>query len=321
MPTISVIMPAYNVEQYLAASVESVLAQTYRDWELVIVDDGSTDRTGRFADEYAARDPRIRVVHQRNGGLSAARNTAMRYARGEFFALLDSDDLWDPDFLTAQMATFASRQHADVVTGNARNLGGPWHGTPARPWPDKRPQPLLADILRDEEAVFIMSVFHRSVYQTVGDFDERLRSNEDYDYWLRAAASGFRFVRNDRPLGDYRRRDDSLSASDVRMLGGLLTVYRKLRPALADRPDELAILDAQVARFETELLAAEARAAIDAGNRRAAADRLRALQSRRPTLAIAIAAVVARCAPPLLPVLYRWNRARLARRKAARAVA
>ncbi len=321
MPTISVIMPAYNVEQYLAASVESVLAQTYRDWELVIVDDGSTDRTGRIADEYAARDPRVRVIHQRNGGLSAARNTAMRYARGEFFALLDSDDLWDPDFLAAQMATFASAQHTDVVTGNARNLGGHWHGKPARPWPDKRPQPVLADILRDEEAVFIMSVFHRSVYQTVGDFDERLRSNEDYDYWLRAAASGFRFVRNDRPLGDYRRRDDSLSASDVRMLGGLLTVYRKLRPALADRPGELAILDAQVARFETELLAAEARAAIDAGNRRAAAASLRALQSRRPTLAIAIAAVVARCAPPLLPVLYRWNRARLARRRAARAVA
>lgn len=320
MPTISVIMPAYNVEQYLGASVESVLAQTYRDWELVIVDDGSTDRTGRIADEYATRDPRIRVIHQRNGGLSAARNTAMRYARGEFFALLDSDDLWDPDFLTAQMATFASRQHTDVVTGNARNLGGHWDGKPARPWPDKRPQPDLAGILRDEEAVFIMSVFHRSVYQTVGDFDERLRSNEDYDYWLRTAASGFRFARNDRPLGDYRRRDDSLSASDVRMLGGLLAVYRKLRPALIDRTEELAILDAQVARFETELLAAEARAAIDAGNRRAAVDRLRALKSRRPTVAIAIAAAVARCAPPLLPVLYRWNRARLARRKAARAV-
>ena len=319
MPTVSVIMPAYNVEPYLAASIESVRAQTYRDWELVLVDDGSSDRTGQIADDYSGRDARIRVIHQRNGGLSAARNSAMRYARGEFFALLDSDDLWDPDFLQSQMATFASTPAADIVTGNAREMGGHWNGRPARPWPDRRPLPDLAEILRDEEAVFIMSVFRRSVYQAVGDFDERMRSNEDYDYWLRAAAAGFRFARNDRPLGEYRRRDDSLSADDVRMLTGLLGVYRKLRPAIVDRPSELAVLDAQIAKFETELLAAEARAAIDSGNRRAAADRLRALRSRRPTLGIAIAAVVARCAPPLLPVLYRWNRARLARRKLARA--
>jgi glycosyltransferase involved in cell wall biosynthesis len=320
VPAISVIMPAYNVEQFLAPSIESVLAQTYRDWELVIVDDGSTDRTGDIGEAYARKDARIRVIHQDNGGLSAARNTAMRHARGEFFALLDSDDLWDPDFLSSQMAMFASQRDADIVTGNARNLGGHWDGKPARPWPDNRPRPDLAEILRDEEAVFIMSIFRRSVYQAVGEFDERMRSNEDYDYWLRAAAAGFQFVRNDRPLGDYRRRNDSLSASDVRMLDGLLGVYRKLRPALVDRAVERAILDAQVARFETELLAAEARAAIDAGNRGAAADRLRALQSRKPTIAIAIAAVIARCAPPLLPVLYRWNRARLARRKAARAI-
>jgi hypothetical protein len=148
-----------------------------------------------------------------------------------------------------------------------------------------------------------------------------MRSNEDYDYWLRAAAVGCRFARNDRPLGDYRRRDDSLSANDVRMLAGLLGVYRKIRPALLDRPTELAILDSQVARFETELLAAEARAAIDSGNGAAAAERLKALKSRRPGVGIALAAVVARCAPRLLPILYRLNRARLARRKAARAAA
>lgn len=320
MPAVSVIMPAYNVEAYLAASIESVLAQTFHDWEIVIVDDGSTDATGSIADAYAARDPRIRVVHQSNGGLAAARNTAMRHARGHTFALLDSDDLWDPDFLTAQMGMFAGSPDVAIVTANARNMGGPFDGKPARPWPDKRPQPDLAGILRDEEAVFIMSVFRRSVYEAIGGFDERMRSNEDYDYWLRAAAAGFRFVRNDSPLGDYRRRDDSLSANDVRMLTGLLFVYRKTRSALTGRPRELAILDQQVARFETELLAAEARAAIDAGNRRAAAEHLSALRSRRPGLRIAVAALVARVLPPLLPLLYRWNRARLARR-AARAAA
>ena len=86
-----------------------------------------------------------------------------------------------------------------------------------------------------------MSVFRRRVYEAIGGFDEALRTNEDYDYWLRAALAGFRFWRNDRPLGHYRRRDDSLSASDVNMLAGILRVYRKLRPLLADRPAELRI--------------------------------------------------------------------------------
>ena len=321
MPTVSVIMPAYNVEPYLAASIESVLGQTFQHWEIVIVDDGSTDASGAIADRYANRDSRIRVVHQANGGLSAARNTAMRHARGEVFALLDSDDLWDPDFLASQMALFAARPDVAIVTANARNLGGPYDGQPARPWPDRRPRPDLAQILRDEEAVFIMSLFRRDVYDRIGGFDEQMRSNEDYDYWLRAAAAGFQFARNDRPLGDYRRRDDSLSANDVRMLNGLLFVYRKTRPSLTGRTAELAILDAQVTRFETELLAAEARAAIDAGNRAAAADRLRALRSRRPGLGITLASLVASTLPPLLPVLYRWNRARLARRRTAKAAA
>ena len=82
-------------------------------------------------------------------------------------------------------------------------------------------------------AIFIMSVFRRRVYEAIGGFDEALRSNEDYDYWLRAALAGFRFWRNDRPLGHYRRRDDSVSASDVNMLAGILRVYAKLRPQLA----------------------------------------------------------------------------------------
>ena len=94
-------------------------------------------------------------------------------------------------------------------------------------------------MLADETSIFIMSIFRRRVYETIGGFDEKFRTNEDYDYWLRAAVAGFRFRRNDRPLCHYRRRDDSVSAVDARMLAGILLVYGKLRPMLADRPDEL----------------------------------------------------------------------------------
>lgn len=96
---ISVIMPAYNVEKCIGRSVESVLAQTYSDFELLIVDDGSTDRTGKIADALAEKDGRIIVIHQANGGAAAARNKGLEAAKGEFVAFLDSDDLWDKAFL------------------------------------------------------------------------------------------------------------------------------------------------------------------------------------------------------------------------------
>ena len=96
---ISVIMPAYNVENYITRSVESVLTQTYGDFELIVVDDGSADGTGKSADSLAERDSRMTVFHQKNGGVAAARNRGLDMARGEFVAFLDADDLWHEDFL------------------------------------------------------------------------------------------------------------------------------------------------------------------------------------------------------------------------------
>lgn len=96
---ISVIIPVYKAEPYLAACVESVLAQTYQDFEIILVDDGSPDNCPRMCDEFAARDSRIRVIHKENGGLSSARNAGIEAAKGEYLAFLDSDDLWTPVFL------------------------------------------------------------------------------------------------------------------------------------------------------------------------------------------------------------------------------
>ena len=206
----------------------------------------------------------------------------------------------------------------DIVTGNAWFLGSGLHGRPARPWPDPRPAPKLADILADETAVFIMSVFRRRVYESIGPFDESLRTNEDYDFWLRAACAGFVFYRNDQPLGYYRRRDNSLSADELRMLPGILQVFRKLRPHLLNRPHELAILDAQIARFETEHVAAEARGAIAAGDFAAARRHLAALHGRRGGTVLRVAKVMARWTPALLSTVYNVRRARLALSRAAR---
>ena len=318
MPAVSVIMPAYNVAPYIGEAIESVLNQTYADLELLVIDDGASDGSDVIADLYASRDPRVRVIRQSNAGISAARNHGLRVASSPVIAILDSDDAWEPAYLERQMAILRDRPEVDIVTGNAWFLGSDLHGRPARPWPDPRPAPKLADILADETAVFIMAVFRRRVYESIGPFDESLRTNEDYDFWLRAACDGFVFCRNDQPLGYYRRRDDSLSADELRMLPGILQVLRKLRPHLLNRPHELAILDAQIARFETEHVAAEARGAIEAGDFAAASRHLAALHGRRGGTVLRVAKVMARWTPALLSTIYNVRRARLALSRASR---
>jgi glycosyltransferase involved in cell wall biosynthesis len=309
VPAVSVLMPAYNVEPYVREAIRSALAQTFHDFELIVVDDGSTDATAAIVKSLAREDPRVRLIQQSNRGLAGARNTALRASRGEFLALLDSDDLWEPEFLAEQMAILAARADVDVVTGNGWCLGGTKHGELARPCPDPRPEPDLAAIIGDERAVFIMSVFRRRVYETIGPFDESMRTNEDYDFWLRAAVAGFKFARNDRPLGHYRIRNDSLSASDLRMLRGILQVYTKLRPVIAERRYEMEILEHQIQRFETEWLAAEARLALEIADFEAAREHLSALHARRGGSKLALARLLARWAPNLLARVYRRSRA------------
>lgn len=114
MPKASVVVPVYNVEQYLEKCVRSVLAQTERDFELLLVDDGSPDGSGKLCDALALEDSRIRVIHQQNQGLGGARNTGIREARGEWILLVDSDDWIDPDILEKALAA-ARGEDIDMV--------------------------------------------------------------------------------------------------------------------------------------------------------------------------------------------------------------
>ena len=113
-PLVSVILPVYNVEEYLCKCVDSVLAQTYRNLEVILVDDGSMDNSSKLCEEYAKKDNRIKVIHQKNGGLSAARNTGIKIAKGKYIAFLDADDELRNDFLQ-KMFDAIVKKDADVV--------------------------------------------------------------------------------------------------------------------------------------------------------------------------------------------------------------
>jgi GT2 family glycosyltransferase len=305
MAAVSIITPAWNAAAYLADTIASVRAQTGQNWEWLIVDDGSTDGTGAIARAAAAKDSRIRVLQQCNAGPSAARNRAMREASGEWFTFLDSDDVWHPRFLATQLAVFRAHPETDLVTGTAIHRGGPFDGQPTRPAAEGQPVLTLEEMIRDETSVFIMTIFRRRVFDTIGGLDETQWTSEDYDFWLRAAQAGFVFRRNPEPLGWYRIHGDSLSRQRDRMLEGLITSYRKAAARMVPGVPALRGIDAQIVRFESELLLERAKLAIERGDFVTAAAHLDVLRARCGGSLIAVTAWLARHAPRALVLAYR----------------
>jgi glycosyltransferase involved in cell wall biosynthesis len=299
-PRVTVVVPAFNTSAYVASAIQSAMRQTMPAFELIVVDDGSTDQTAAVARAVAGTDPRVRVVRQLRGGVSRARNLAMTLASAPVFALLDSDDEWMPTFLEVGLGVLDSRPDVSVVTTNAINRGGRLDGRPY--WRTTEGQRAISklDIIEREDSVCIMSLFRRAVFERIGGFDELLKGNEDYDFWLRAAQAGFGFVQNFDPLGYYRRRPDSMSANEHEMLLGIVSVLVKAR-ASEHSSSAAAAIDRQIARFERERLAIEGKAALRRLEFEAAAERFDRVYEQSGGAAWAMAAALSRYAPvPLL---------------------
>lgn len=298
-------MPAFNASVYIDEAIASVLEQTVDDVELIVVDDGSTDDTYDRMVGWAARDRRVVPMRQANRGISAARNVALSRSRGTFIALLDSDDAWAPTFLAAQLAIFDAIPTAGVVTGNVIHHGGSHDGEPMWP-PLDRPRVLyLSDLLADEAAVCIMSVFRREVYEAIGGFDVTLRCNEDYHFWLRATLAGFAIVQSPHPLGRYRRRPDSVSADQGIMLEGIMRVLTDVRPQVATMNDAQAIIDRQLRRFDRERLVLCGKLALLAGRFNDATSAFTSAQSLDRSRKLRAITTLCRWSPRLLRAIYR----------------
>jgi glycosyltransferase involved in cell wall biosynthesis len=226
VPRVSVIIPVYNLAAYLPEAIESALGQTLppNDVEVVVVDDGSTDGSGEIARRYA---PRVRVVRQENRGLPAARNAGLRATSAPFVNFLDADDRLLPDKLAAQLAVFARRPDAGVVTAGVRYVDARGallfpHGW-ARVDGAVLPQLVLGNF-GPPHALLL----RRAPLLAAGGFDETLAAAEDWDLWLRLARAGVRWALVDRPLADYRVRPDALHQNPERMAQSCLRVLDKV---------------------------------------------------------------------------------------------
>jgi glycosyltransferase involved in cell wall biosynthesis len=182
-PTVSVIIPTHNRGWILREAIDSVLAQDYADYELIVVDDGSTDNTREIL-EACGRD--ITVVQQSNRGVSAARNRGIAASRGQLLAFLDSDDLWLPQKLSRQVDFFKSNPAALICQTEET-----WVRNGVRVNPKRRHQKLAGMIFEPSLALCLVSpsavMIRKSLFEAVGRFDERLPACEDYDLWLRVS--------------------------------------------------------------------------------------------------------------------------------------
>jgi glycosyltransferase involved in cell wall biosynthesis len=228
---VSVIVPAFNAEQFIVKALESVRSQTYQSWEIIVINDGGTDNTPGLVTEFKKTTSRsVRLLsHAKNQGLSAARNTGIGASLGSYIALLDADDYWLPKHLEMTCAILKSG-NADLAYADAYVF----RETPAKeiellPIETIKITNPATDLFRRNFINPSGAVFTRRLAEKVGEFDRSLRSIEDLDYWIRAAAQGFQIAGTGSQTYYYRKAEDTLSANSARMAESAGKVFEKNR--------------------------------------------------------------------------------------------
>ncbi len=314
-PVVSILTPAYNSAAFIAETIESVLQQTWSDFELLIIDDGSTDGTMDVVQSAARGDSRVKTFGSAHGGPAVARNEGLKHARGQFFALLDSDDVWDPRYLSEQLSLLRWYPEVSIVSANVVNRGGALDGTPF--WPITSGTHELApdEPIERENAVCVFAMFRRAVVERIGGFDAAYTGNEDYEFWLRAMNAGFRVLQNRALLGRYRRRPGSVSSDEVRMLNGVIAVLESARRMVGELEFERPIIERRLAWFREELVKAEVRLSLEKRDGVTASKRLQTLSQLRRDWRLAAGARLAAAWPDLAVCAYDLRRALLTWRR------
>jgi glycosyltransferase involved in cell wall biosynthesis len=257
-PSVSVIIPAYNYGRFVRRTIESVQAQSYADWECIVVDDGSTDDTEEVVTPLLQADRRIKFVKQKNAGLAAARNAGLAKSAGEYLQFLDADDLIEANKLEHQVNFLEQHPEVDIVFGEARYFRSghederrfsqydedlPWVGQVSGTGGS-----VLLRLLANNLMVVSGPLLRRSVIDDVGLFEGVVKGIEDWDYWVRCAAAGKIFHYDDaegaRTL--IRFHDNSMSTDARLMLNSTLLMHRRVAQL---------VTDPEVRRFNSQRMA------------------------------------------------------------------
>ncbi len=257
---VSIVIPAYNADRFLADAIDSVRRQTFTEWELVVVDDGSLDSTTAVAEHYRATDSRVRTVRQENGGIAAARNRGADISdpTSEYIAFLDADDIWEPDLLAKLVGVLERSPQAVAAHGRLRRVGPDGQvislsGTST--WPNQRralagcrlrklptEAPTTFAALAYSNFIPISGmVLRRAAKEAAGPFDGRTDMTADWDMWLRLSRHGDIMFVNDIVV-NYRHSGTNYSLNRTRMDEAIRYVRRKILSATDLRPSERRIV-------------------------------------------------------------------------------
>lgn len=225
---VSVIIPAYNIEKHISQAIESVIGQSYKNIEIIMVNDGSTDGTEKIIQHYAKKDGRIIILNQSNGGVSAARNYGFRIAKGEYFCILDADDIMMPEKIKSQIDFLEQNPSADLTYSKVYYFFDGTYDIYRHDLATVSGDAVYKQLLKYGNFIYTGTVcFKRSVFDSFGGFDARLRSAEEFDYWLFLADKGVNFLYQDKYLTLCRSRENGLSSDSVTMYSTAVTVFEK----------------------------------------------------------------------------------------------
>ena len=221
---VSIITPCFNGAKYISETINSVLAQTYQNWEMIIVDDGSKDDSAKIVQSYTQNEPRIRLIQQKNAGSAAARNNGIRQAEGQYIALLDADDFWEPDVLHTQIA-FMVEKKAVCVCSSYRRV-------------DERSEEICR-VTKAKPIITVKDMFRRNYIGCLsGLYDskkygkvylrEELKSiRDDYAYWLDIVKLEGKAYGNPEILASYRVLANSTTGKKTKLIKRQYCFYRE----------------------------------------------------------------------------------------------
>ena len=301
---VSVVIPAYNAALCIAATVHSVFTQTICELEVIVVNDGSPD-TPALEEALAPFQDKIRYLKQENLGPSAARNAAIRVARGKYIAFLDSDDIWLPNHLARQVSLLEGPPELGLVYANAlhlvdeRPVGVAFDNVP------QADQVTFEALLAEDCTVNTSStVVSREALVVAGLFDESMNRCEDFDLWLRLARAGVRMAYG-RDVQIWHRISHGLAANRELMKRGRAHVYQKMAAYSDLSPSQRAIVERKRKELETEIQVEIARDALLTGRYEEALSATERANRLLPNRKLSLAALGLRYCPGLLRTSYR----------------
>ena len=233
MPNVSVIIPTYNRAKLIKRAVDSVLAQTYNDYEIIIIDDGSTDGTQDILKDYHHS---IRYIYKENEGISATRNRGIKEAKGKYLAFLDSDDQWFPDKLAVQVNLMEKNHNLGIVCSKMNILNGKGEkiGTKPEQKTGKNFRELL-EIGGDLPTSTVMA--RKECFDKVGVFDELLPPMEDFEMWVRIASQYDIYTVPDKVFALYYRHDEQITSDKFKVYEGTVKLQKKFIKLFKHKPE------------------------------------------------------------------------------------